>query len=314
MYHIVINPASKSGRGLSIWKTIEPVLQKKSISYSVYYSEYPGHIMELMKELTSTDSPENNIIIVGGDGTMNEALQGVSDFSKCKIGYIPTGSSNDFARALHYPKTAEAQLDRILSCEKEMLLDIGKVTYLDTATDSTEQYRLFDVSCGIGFDAAVCEEALHGSSGFKLFLNKLGLGKLTYLSIALKHLLVNTGVSLSVTLDDNPPIYREQFLFVAAMQNKYEGGGFMFCPDASPTDGTLDICMVTVKNKGKIFMALPLAFFGKHTLFKNIDCYRAKKIHICTSGPLWVHTDGEVARKSSDFIIETLPDKMRFLM
>ena len=106
MYHVLINPTSKSGRGIKLWKILEPIFTERDIKYKMMYSEYPGHIVKIVAKLT--DPLEGygriNLIVVGGDGTMNEVLQGIIDFDNIRIGYIPTGSSNDFARALKYPK------------------------------------------------------------------------------------------------------------------------------------------------------------------------------------------------------------------
>ncbi|MCR5595501.1 MAG: diacylglycerol kinase family lipid kinase [Lachnospiraceae bacterium] len=317
MYHIIINPASKSGKGIKLWKQLEPVFTKYDIPYRMIYSEYPGHIVKIVAKLTDPLEGYDhiNLIVVGGDGTMNEVLQGIIDFDRISIGYIPTGSSNDFARALGYPKDPVEQLENILNCETPLPVDIGVLTYLDAVDDSGNPItitRRFDVSCGIGFDAAVCEEAMH-TDGIKGILNKLGLGKLTYLAIALKQLLTDTGVSISYTLDSADPVKLNRFLFIAIMQNKYEGGGFMFCPDADPTDGVLDLCIINAQKKSSILMGIPLAFKGKHTIIKGIECTRAHKVRIRTSGELWVHTDGEVHRKSKDFSVETLPYKLNLL-
>ena len=317
MYHIIINPSSKSGKGIQLWKKLEPVFVERDIKYRMIYSEYPGHIIKIVTKLT--DPVEGyghiNLIVVGGDGTMNEVLQGIMDFSSISIGYIPTGSSNDFARALNYPKDPLKQLDNILNCTSPSYIDVGQLTYLDAVDDKGNPVtitRRFDVSCGIGFDAAVCEEAMH-TDGAKGLLNKIGAGKLTYITIAMKHLLADTGVNLTYTLDGNAPVKLDRFLFVAIMQNKFEGGGFKFCPDADPTDGLLDLCIISIDNKFKIVSEFPFAYAGKHTMFKGIECKRASKIRIKTSGELWVHTDGEVHRKSSDFMVETIPQKLELL-
>lgn len=318
MYHIIINPASRSGKGRKLWEQIEPVIKEKNIKYRVIFSEYPGHIIKIVSRLTDPLEKYGhiNLIVVGGDGTMNEVLQGIRDFDAISIGYIPTGSSNDLARALKYPKKTLKQLDNILGCTAPTLLDIGQVTYLDAVDDNGEPVtitRRFDVSCGIGFDAAVCEEAMH-TDGTKGILNRIGLGKLTYITIALKNLLAETGVRVSYTADNNEPVRLPRFLFIAVMQNKYEGGGFMFCPDADPTDGLLDLCVVSIRHKIKFLVAFPFAYKGKHVLFRGITCTRAKKVRIRTTGELWVHTDGEVHRKSRDFTVETLPEKLQMLM
>lgn len=319
MYHIIINPASKSGRGVQIWKTLEPIFSERNIPYKMIYSEYSGHIIKLVNKLTDPLEGHGHVklIVLGGDGTMNEVLQGIIDWENVSIGYIPTGSSNDFARAIGYPKKTVDQLEAILACKTPRILDIGQLTYLDARDDDDNPItvtRRFDVSCGIGFDASVCEEAMHSTSTMKEVLNKLKLGKLTYLSIALKNLLVDTGVSVSYTIDGDVPIKLDHFLFIAAMQNKYEGGGFMFAPKADPTDGKLDLCVVSVNSKAKILAAIPLAFKGKHLIFNGITVTKASKIRIRTSEPLWVHTDGEVHRKSKDFLVESLPGKLRLLI
>lgn len=259
------------------------------------------------------------MIVLGGDGTLNETLQGISDFDRVHLGYIPTGSSNDLARDLHFPKDPLKVLENILNCEKTSAMDLGCLTYDQFSDELSRQHsntdsskRYFAVSCGIGFDAAVCEEAL--ASKFKNLLNKIGLGKLTYLTIALKQLIKAQKITCTITLDDGSSIYLPKFLFVACMNHQFEGGGFKFCPGADSSDGILDICTVGNIPKWLILMALPTAFFGKHYLFKGIEHYTAAEIHLETSSPLWVHTDGEVTMKSCSITLSCEQNKLQFLM
>lgn len=317
MYYIIMNPSSSSGRGMRIWKQLEPVFQERKIPYRLMLSTHNGHIAELAAEVTSSDEPIN-LIILGGDGTVNEALQGVRDFSKANIGFIPTGSGNDLARDMRLGKDPLKTLESILNKDISRRVDLGKLT-VDSHTESsgkkngnsTPDERFFVVSSGIGFDAAVCEEAL--SSRLKDILNKLKLGKLTYLGIALKQLITAKDVSCDLYLDDKAPIHLDRFLFSAFMIHRYEGGGFKFCPDADAGDGLLDICLVGHLPKPVILLALPTAFFGKHYLFPQIFHYRASRIEIKTSVPLWVHTDGEVYYKSDHIYLSCEKQKARFL-
>lgn len=295
MYHIIINPVSRSGRGLKIWKKqVEPALHAENTDYRAYFSERPGDVARIASGiLSATEERPVSMIILGGDGTVNEALQGIENPSDVTLGYIPTGSSNDLARDLKLPKKPVEALKLILRTGSVHSMDLGTVTYSDGTM------RRFVVSCGIGFDAAVCEEALH--SRIKDTLNRLGLGKLTYLGIALKQLFAAKAISCRLSLDDAPPIDINAVLFVTCMLHRYEGGGFMFCPDADATDGYLDLCAVGDISKLLILAALPTAFWGKHYFVKGITPYRARKVHIETSAPLWVHTDGEVTRKPDSF-------------
>ncbi len=332
MYYIIVNPASKSGRGAKIWSELEPVLEHKEIPYKVFFSKGVEHITKLVRDLSTSllkaDSDSVlRFIILGGDGTLNEALQGISDFSRVQIGYIPTGSSNDMARDLGLSKEPHKTLERILSCHEPIFMDLGCLTYhtcersSGSTADTGKQVpaqgepalnRYFSVSSGIGFDAAVCEEAL--ASKFKNILNKIGLGKLTYLSIALKQLLLARKISCTITLDDDRQIYLPKFLFVASMIHQYEGGGFKFCPGADSGDGILDICAVGNIPKWLILIALPTAFSGDHYRFKGIERYAASKIHLETSAPLWVHTDGEVRMKSNSITVSCEQKKLQLLL
>lgn len=316
MYYIIVNPASQSGHSLSIWQKLEPVFQEKKISYQLMTSTHDGHVAELVREITDSDEVIN-LIILGGDGTMNEALQGIRDFSKVNIGYIPTGSSNDLARDMKLSKDPVQILEAILKGNVSRMADLGVLTFADQmpeagANESFDAHkRYFVVSSGIGFDAAVCEEAL--SSGIKNLLNRLKLGKLTYLGIALKQIITARPISCELCLDGNAPIYVNRFLFIASMIRRYEGGGFKFCPDADAEDGLLDLCFVGNLPKLLILIALPTAFFGKHYLFPHITHYRASRVEIKTSAPLWVHTDGEVHLKSDHIYLSCEKQKLRLL-
>ena len=293
MYHIIINPASRSGKGLQIWKRqVEPALQRGNVPYRPYFSEKAGDVARIASEIISlpAQSPVS-IVILGGDGTMNEALQGIPEQAQVILGYIPTGSSNDLARDLNIPTDPTAALDLILHTGKPHAMDLGVLTYSDG------EVRRFAVSCGIGFDAAVCEEALH--SKVKPVLNRIGLGKLTYLGIALKQLLAARAVSGSLTLDNNIPVNIGNMLFTACMLHRFEGGGFMFSPNADPTDGIMNLCAVGDLPKWLILFALPTAFKGKHYRFQGVEAYQTTTLTLETSVPMWVHTDGEVTRKSS---------------
>ncbi|MDE5907779.1 MAG: YegS/Rv2252/BmrU family lipid kinase [Lachnospiraceae bacterium] len=324
MYYIIVNPASKSGRGAKIWAEIQPILEQQKIAYKVFFSREAGHVIRLTADLSASLLNADadfilKLIVLGGDGTLNEVLQGISDFERVQIGYIPTGSSNDMARDLGLPKAPGKVLKNILCCKEPVLMDLGRLTYEQPPEQLSRSCvsdpittRFFSVSSGIGFDAAVCEEAL--ASKFKNVLNKIGLGKLTYLGIALKQLIKAKKVTCTITLDDDKQIHLPKFLFVACMIHQYEGGGFKFCPGADSCDGLIDICAVGNIPKWLILLALPTAFAGKHYRFNGIDHYTARKVAVETSMPLWVHTDGEVTMKCCSVTLSCEQQKIQFLL
>lgn len=323
MYYCVVNPSARSGKGKDIWSKLESRFNDKNLEYRAVLTKGPGHATELVKKLTETERADIEypikLVVLGGDGTLNEVINGIADFDKVLLGYIPIGSSNDFARDLALPKDIDRLLDTIIAGEEIRSLDLGKITY-NSMTDpmsrlhenKVSSVRMFDVSAGMGFDAAVCEEAL--SSGTKNFFNKIGLGKLTYGSIAIRQLLKAQKVPCDIEFANGETLHLDHFLFVAAMIHHFEGGGFKLAPDADLTDGLLDLCIIGDMKRSAMFRALPLAYFGKHYGFKGTYHYTSPKINIKTKLPLWVHTDGEVSVMSDNITIECLKQKLRLLI
>ena len=323
MYSFLVNPASRSGRGQKYWERIKPVLEERKIPYQVFFSKGPGDMVKLSRQLTSSLSPEGedvHLVVLGGDGTANEAVQGIADFSRTRFSYIPTGSSNDLARDAGISRNPLETLECILSSARERRIDVGflhyNTAYLPEASRPADvpPDRRFLVSCGIGFDAGVCQEAM--KSRMKDFLNKVGLGKLTYMGIALNQLMRSGRDSAELVIDENSPsaksIRLPGLMFIACMSHCYEGGGFYFCPGADAADGMLDLCTVSGVPKWKVLLVLPTAFQGKHYRYNGVERYGGQTIHIRTSAPLWVHTDGEVACRSDDITVRCSKHLLRF--
>ena len=308
MYHFIVNPVSRSGKGLKLWQQqIEPELKTQNIEYSVEFSKERGDVTNIVAKISSAAKNESNciIVILGGDGTVNDAVQGIKDFENTTLAYIPTGSSNDFARDLKLPKSVKKNLRRILSAKAPVLMDVGQV-------ETERGTRRFAVSSGLGFDGAVCQKSVH--SILKKRLNKIGLGKLTYLGIALNKIINAPKVDAEITFADGKKVNAKNLLFFAAMVHKYEGGGFKFCPKADAYDGELDFICAANKTVPGILLALPTAFFGFHSIFKGIDIYRFKTAEIKTSIPLWLHTDGEVGYKAQYLNFSQLEQKLKFIL
>ena len=323
MYYCIVNPSARSGKGKEIWKKLEKKFKEKGLDYEAHFTEGPGHATKLAKSLTEkkSDAQSNDpikLVILGGDGTLNESINGIQDYENTLVGYIPIGSSNDFARDLSYPKKLDDLIDLILKAKLVRTLDLGKLTYNSMSRETSRLHedrisvtRMFDVSAGIGFDAAVCEQAL--SSNTKNFLNKIGLGKLTYGSIALRQLFSAEKVPCDIILDNGKTIHLKRFIFIAAMVHHYEGGGFKFAPDADLTDGKFDLVYAGNMMSAKMLLALPLSFIGHYFWIKGIGHHVVQKVSIKTDKPMWVHTDGEVSVKSDHITLECLQQKLRMM-
>lgn len=304
MYHIIYNPQSSTGNGKKVWDQIEKYLINQSVEYKAYETTGPNSAKMYAKDITS-DEENDKIIVIGGDGTLNEVVNGIRDYSKVTLGYIPSGSGGDFARDSRISSNLETALSSILNPKEYKMMDICNLT-------NAECNKRFAVSAGIGFDAAVCHEAMH--SNIKSFLNRLHMGKLSYTIIALKQILSTKDHGCTIILDEARKIKINNFYFIATMNHRYEGGGFMFCPKAKCDDGYIDVIVASNISKLKILALMPLALKGKHTKFKGIDIYKARKVQIFSDEKLPVHCDGEYAGVEDELVVTLCPKQIRVIV
>lgn len=320
----VVNPAGASGKSLQRWNEVEKILKEKGAEYSVHFSTHEHRITDICKELTSTGK-EVTLVMVGGDGSMNEAVNGIHDFSKTKFGMIPCGSGNDLALGLKVEKNVTKLVEQILENKIVRTMDVGKLTYhhqcdfLDTHTgtiDPRESFetveRKFNISAGLGFDAEICEAV--SISKAKRVLNKIKLGSLVYLVEAVRLIFGNKHVPVKYITEDNQEKEYKECTFVVGMNTKYEGGGFQFCPHAEYNDGNLHFLTVDGLSRTKFFLAFPSAYTGGHLAFHGIyeDCQ--KHVHLQAKEPMWVHTDGEVVCRSKDIEISLCEEKLNLIV
>ncbi|OYP11024.1 hypothetical protein CG709_09020, partial [Lachnotalea glycerini] len=169
----------------------------------------------------------------------------------------------------------------------------------------------FVVSTGIGFDASICHEAL--DSKLKAVLNKIKLGKLTYVGIALKQLAKFKTEGATIIMDGKLSRNYKEIYFISSHIHKYEGGGLKLCPQADYQDGMLDICVVNKLSKIKFLFLLPTAFTGKHIRYKAVDIIRCRELSIKTSNMLPVHADGESLGKQNYVTVKSIPEKLTII-
>lgn len=308
MLYIIVNPASKSGQGRKKWETFKEKLNQNSIVYEVFFTDKQNGATLCAKEIAKKIRPDSSDIlcVLGGDGTINEVLNAfdLNGTKDTALAYLPTGSSNDLARALHIA----ASPDELISRMKKPVIHTADTGMLQPGTGKN---RRFCVSCGIGLDAAVCKEAL--DSKLKDVLNRLGLGKLTYAGIALKQLISAPSCHCDITLEDGIAKHYDRLLFAVAMVQPYEGGGIQMAPMADCHDGLFDVMIVAGLKKWRALYLLPLAFFGLHTKAENVYFFKVRKLTIETDVPLIVHADGEYCGKQQKITLSCQKNGLKFI-
>lgn len=207
---------------------------------------------------------------------------------------------------MHLEKNVERAITHLLENPEEIALDYGEVTTNHQGSSA----KRFLISSGVGYDANICEEV--SRSRLKTVLNKIHLGKLVYVMIGVKQIFAKKTVRAKLYLDDAPVMKLPELFFVVGMNHMYEGGGIPFCPNADPTDGRLDVCLVKGMSRLKLLLAVVLVYFKKHLLFKDITNHRCKKMRLVTETLQWIHMDGETPYQVNEVIWES-KGKLRFV-
>ncbi|MCR5355768.1 MAG: YegS/Rv2252/BmrU family lipid kinase [Lachnospiraceae bacterium] len=301
---ILVNPESSSGNGIKIWNRVKETLDKEGVSYNVHILTAPRQAEYITARLTKDLTEDCHILVIGGDGTLNETLNGIRDFDHTILSCIRSGSGNDFALNMGVDKDLDKSLDHLINDPDECLIDYGEVR--------ADNYppRRFLISCGVGYDADICSEV--SKSRLKKVFNKLGIGRLVYLFIGIKQVFTRKKTMALLYLDNAKPIRIKKLFFVVGMNHMCEGGGVPFCPGADPTDGMLDVCLVRDMPKWKLLLAVAMVYRKMHLMFRKITAHRCSAMYLVTMKPQQVHLDGETPYEARKIRWESR-GKLRFV-
>lgn len=277
----IVNESAGNGKGRKVWLRLQ---QQLTITYQVAFTEYEGHGQEIAKKWAQQQRGHMLLVIVGGDGTIHEVVSGVVHNENVIIGVVRAGSGNDFARFFpifhnssqieHYVKTAKAST----------IKDVG-IVHL-----GNKQNEIFVNNAGIGFDAHVTK--LINTSRLKLFLNKIGLGKLSYAIAVIKGLFRFHRFDVTVRAGEQEWQFQQAW-FVAMSNQPYFGGGMKITPAARADDGLVDITIVHGISRIKLLLVFVTVFFEKHTKFKEITFLQGQHFDIIVgTDQVDCHTDG----------------------
>jgi diacylglycerol kinase (ATP) len=222
-------------------------------------------------------SGHDRIVVVGGDGTVQEVVNGMLEAGEpVGLGLVPLGSGNDLARSLGLPSELGSAW-RIAVGERSHVIDVGRATNGSGAT------RWFASAGGIGFDAQVAA-AMAARRGWQA-------GRAGYLLTALDELRRFSNRSVRLSLDGVE--HSADVLLVAIANGAYYGGGMRIAPDARPDDGLLDVCIVGDISRLTALRQLPNLYRGTHVHHHQVRMARARHINIDGDPDGLVHLDGE---------------------
>lgn len=291
MYILIVNPTAGNGKGLKVIKSIQkhPLFEEKDCRS--FFSKYEGHAEELVKQVVEIYNTKIKcILVVGGDGTLHEVLNGLKLSPKIPLAFIPAGSGNDFARGT---KTNKKPLTLFADMVKRPSTKPYWVGMYRTDNRKKQNSRLFGNNIGFGFDAEVALKA--NASLYKKWLNKFHLGSVSYV-IALVHTLYNySPKTIELTLDGESKTLTDVFMVTIGIHGYY-GGGMKIIPNVTKSPDKLDILVIQNISKWKVLALFLSVFWGGHTRFKEVKRYQAKSITISGEEVVPYHVDGQPSK------------------
>ncbi len=272
MEHLfIVNPAAGKGKSLEFIPEIKRVFAGKAEDFHIEITRYPGHATEIARSYASRGT--YRIYSVGGDGTLNEVLNGMAE-SGSSIAVIPAGSGNDFLKSIVPGKNRSDIVGRTVE-GVEKTYDLGLING-----------RYFLNISSLGFDADV----VHNTKKLKR-VTGIGGGIGYTLGIFLAVAKLNNR-NMQITVDGQSIMQKS--LLAAVANGRFYGGGMMPVPSAALDDGFLDICLIKGVSRLKILVLFPLFIKGRHGILKEVSFLRGREISIKCEEDTPLNVDGEL--------------------
>jgi len=284
-WFVIVNPVAGNGRGLDDFPQISKYLREAHIVCEPVFTEHKFHATELT--VTAVREGYRKIIVVGGDGTLHEVVNGLFIQQEVRpdevlLAVIAVGRGNDWGRTFglsgRYSDAVQA-----IGEERAFLQDVGVVSYEEA---HFRQNRYFVNVAGAGFDALVARRLTH--------LEKKGRAsrwRQTWCTVRSFFGYKSTGIKVRV---DGKRVYNGFLLSIAIGVCKYNGGGFQQLPEAVTDDGMLDLSLIRPVHFWHLLFRLHYLFNGGIYRIRHVLKARGSRIRIESSPEVSVEVDGEI--------------------
>jgi diacylglycerol kinase (ATP) len=289
----LVNPASANGATAKRWPKLRARARELGLDGDELLSEGPGHLTELAR---NTAAEGRLLVVVGGDGTLNEVVNGIAG-TDAEVAILASGTGQDFGRTHDIPtRFDEAVQVALAGIPRE--IDLGLAHF--RAPDGSEGRRVFANVGSAGMSGAVARRA-NGMS------KALG-GRTTFYYALVREFLRWKNTDVSVTFDGaerHGPMHD-----VIVANGRWHGGGMKLAPDAHPDDGLFDIVLIGDVTKLDFVTTSPKLYSGGHVGHRRVEVVRSAHVAVEAAEPIPLELDGEVAG-STPARFEILPRALR---
>lgn len=302
---VIVNPNAGTKKGEKDWYTISGLLKDNQIKFREYFTRQKEHAVSITMD--SIKKGHRKFIIVGGDGTLNEVVNGIFlqdevSTSEFIIGMIPVGTGNDWCRMFNVPFKYKKAV-KLLVKQNTFVQDIGRVSYFNSENQKT---RYFINVAGMGYDAVVAEKTNKDKS-------QGHGGPLVYLKNLFTSLLFYKHSRTSVFVDEQKNPVTDQVFSLSVGICKFNGGGMMQLPNAIPDDGILDMTMIKKLGKFTVLKEIKRLYDGSFIHHPKVETFTGKKFRITSDPEIRIETDGE-SLGHSPFEFDIIPQSLRVII
>ena len=286
---IIANPYSGGGSGKQQFDCLINYCLKNNITFSTYLTQYAGEMIEIIPRIIQNLTSEHKIIIIGGDGTLNEAISALIQCNQeIPVAYLPAGTGNDFAREMTLTYDIPTFIKHLYN---ETIKNLEIISYHEKLS---HKKGIAINSLGFGIDAAICQlNTIQAKSQKKRF----GLNKLSYLTPIIDAFKNHQEFQASIQVDDEPVQIADKNLLVGLFNHSYFGGGIQFVPTAKQNSHHFEVVVDRDVTTKVILKAFPFILLNKQHFEqfpKHLLTQTATKVCIKIQQPILMQTDGEV--------------------
>jgi YegS/Rv2252/BmrU family lipid kinase len=273
----LVNPASDNGATGKRWPELAHRAARIGLEGETLFSERPGHLTELAR--SAVDGDATLVIAVGGDGTMNEVVNGIAG-RDVEFATIPLGTGMDFVRTYGIPTKFEDAV-RVALTGTPRTIDAGRVSYRTWGGEDAE--RWYANVGSVGMSGAVAQRA-NGMS------KALG-GKATFFYALTRVFFEWENTDVTVRFDGEERHGKMHDVIVA--NGVWHGGGMKLAPDARSDDGAFDVVMIGDVGKVDFLTTAPKLYKGKHVDHPKVEVVRTARVEVDAAEHLPIELDGE---------------------
>jgi len=283
--HIIFNPVAGGGKAQKMYPELRAQFKYRiGDDYRIYTTKKQGDAINLAARISSEDIPL--IICAGGDGTINEVVNGLFDQEKLinpeiELGIINCGTGSGFAQSLCLPDTLSDQIDLILNAQGKSI-DLGHCTFLDK--DGAKAARFFVSECQLGIGSAVVSKV---NSKHKNWGGKIAFGYIT-----LKEVFKCTKYPMKISY--NGTDISGNMIGIVIGNGNACGGGMKLTPSARINDSLLDLLVMHEMNIPELVRQFTKIYSGTHIKSDRFTYVQTSTIRIGSEVDVLVETDGEL--------------------